>query len=243
MPAPTYVTNYSPGAWSNTTTPASVSVTVANGDAIALVVLGDGGVSTSSPSGGGLTYNSRASRNTGTEGYVNMYVAEVNADATFTLSVSMSGGHMFSFDVLRFSSARDAANGVITTIPDSSTNNGYANLTTANANSSVVACVNDFNAVSAASRNWWEDGTGATAGTETDYFTNGSNYTVGIGYWADAGTAAAHTFGLLNNTTAWGHTIAGAVELKYQAPSAPVIANNAALAYHPAWRRSLLLGR
>lgn len=215
MPSPTFVTNYG-SAFSTTTTPKTASVSVADGDTLVVAVVADGGVLTPTISGGGLTYTSRALVNTGTEAFIGIYVAESNSAQTFTLSVAVTGGHMYGFDALRFSNARDAARGATATVD--STDNGYVSLTTLNANSTVVSALGDFNANAATSRGWSEDGlTTPVAGTETDFINSSPNYTGGIGYWADAGTAAAHTFGLRNDLGGWGHATVGAVEIKYQA--------------------------
>jgi hypothetical protein len=220
LPSPTFVASYPCASFTTTTSPKTSSVTVANGDVLAVVVVADGPGRTITPSGGGLTYTQRALVNTTSFGYVAVFIAESNSAQSFTLSITDTGGTQWGFEAIRFSSARDAANGAGTTV--ASSNNGYVTLVTANANSSVVSGISDFNApVVGASHAWLEDAT--TAGTQLDYAQSSPNYTYGIGYFTDAGTAASHTFGLQNNSNVWSAAGVAAAAVKFQSPSAAAI--------------------
>lgn len=245
MPSPTYVTHYASDATTNTT-PKTASVTVANGDVLVVVCVGDGlvsGSATFTPSGGtGLSYNSRAAQLNANLGMIQVFVAEVNADQSFTLSVADSPAMHWGFDAFRFANARDAVNATITRVNANATGAGYTTLTTATANSAVVCGFSDFDATPTTSYSWWEDG--SASGTEVSpYVTPGGNYSYGTAYWPDAGTATSHTFGVLNNSNTFGEAQIAAVEIKYQLPGAAATPANAAPLYAPMWRRSLQLGR
>jgi hypothetical protein len=90
--------------------------------------------------------------------------------------------------------------------------------TTAADNSMVIVAISDNSATSGAARAWI---TAFGALTELSYFTNGSTYTLYIGYYADTGAIATRTVGLSAPTTGTTPVIAAVEMLTHVEPPLP----------------------
>jgi hypothetical protein len=199
-PSGAFVTAYSV-AFNTTTTPKTVSVTVAPGDA--LVIVGETFLGTNTlatPTGGtGLTYTLKqsivavASQN-------NLYLWTSNIIAsgqTFTFSVAMAGAaNPWGYTVLRFSN--------IASIGNSNKGNGTGSapsisLTTTGTDSLIVAGDTDWNASGATPT--YLTGAGSAAQVFTDIQGGG---TLWAWYHGAAGAAGAKTVGMSSPTQNWG---------------------------------------
>jgi hypothetical protein len=199
-PSGAFVTAYSV-AFNTTTTPKTVSVTVAPGDV--LVIIGETFLGTNTlttPTGGtGITYTLKqsivavASQN-------NLYLWTTNVIAsvqTYTLSIAMAGSaNPWGYTVLRFSN--------IASIGNSNKGNGSGtapsiSLTTTGTDSLIVAGDTDWNASGATPT--YLTGAGSAAQVFTDIQGGG---TLWAWYHGAAGAAGAKTVGMSSPTQNWG---------------------------------------
>jgi hypothetical protein len=189
---PTFVAEYE-SSWAVTTTPKTVSVTVAVGDVLVIVgaIAEAQSTALSTPTGGGLTYTLRQSHTTIGFCGVYLWTATAASAQTFTMSVAESGtSDVWGFTVLRFSGSDGVAASAKAQVSGGAPS---VALTTANANSAVVVFSADWNAFDGTSRTWL---TGAGPLTEQTYFRDAVKYTVYGGFHADAGVAGSKTVGL-----------------------------------------------
>lgn len=189
----TFVAFYGPGAAAQVATQ-TASVTVATGDVLLLWAgTGSGTSLPATPTGGGLTWTTIADPNTARSSSSTnllLFSATAASSQTFTCSVTSTGTTAWTWQALRFSGVT-VGTAVSTAI--SATAPSQA-ITTTTANSAVLLAVDDWNAVSGASRTY----NTATAGafTETFYGQAGTTLTAYAGYYASAGAAGSKTIGL-----------------------------------------------
>lgn len=176
--------------WNVTTTPRTVSVTVAAGDC--LVIFGstdDQSCTLATPTGGGLTYTLRQSNSAASFCSTYMWTAFATSAQTFTMSVAATGAGQFGFNALRFSGvSKIGASGKTVAASTAPT----LTFTTSAANPAIVMCNSD-----------WTDNSGArtyrTAGVGTfteQTFAATGNYAIGGGFYLDAGVPGSKTVGL-----------------------------------------------
>jgi hypothetical protein len=206
-PGGQFVTAYSV-AYNTTTTPKTVSVTVAPGDA--LVIIGETFVGTntlSTPTGGtGITYTLKQSIvAVASQNNLYLWTSGISASSqTFTMSISMAGPtNTWGYTVLRFSN--------IASIGASNKGNGTSSapsisLTTTGANSLIVCGDTDWRGSPSSATYLTGAGTAIQAFTDT----SGGGGTLWCWYHTDAGSIGAKTVGMSAPSQNWG--IAG-VEL------------------------------
>jgi hypothetical protein len=203
MSAPTFVADYAVSDWQSLTSPKTHSVTVANGDVLA--VLGgtaDAAGTLNTPSGGGLTYSLKQSDSisafTGIYGWTTL----PGSGQTYTLSVAEGGTNVpFGFDALRFSGTAGVGASVK---GHSASGTATVSITTTQANSAIVVLAMDWNAADGAARTWATvNSITPTAGNglERVYSRNAANYTVYCAYYSDAGAIGAKTVGITAPTS------------------------------------------
>jgi hypothetical protein len=173
--------------WDNAS-PKTTSVTVANGDCLAVVGLygGSAGDSIATPTGGGLTYTSQIAKNTATRGCY-MWTAFPVAGQTYTITLS-STAFTWGFIVLRYTGVGSvgAKNSFST---DSGTTPDQVSLTTTTDHSAVVMAIAASGG--AVTATYVTSG----AGTFTQVSVPQSSLSNFVGYYADSGTHAAKTIG------------------------------------------------
>lgn len=222
MAAPTFVAEYET-AWNVNTDPRTISVTVATGDRLLVLLGGENAIlnAPSAPTGGtGFTWTQAKliDNNDGNNTFAVAYTATAASSQTFTLSVDMvSGTGLWGYTVLRFSGSDGF--GAIASSPTSGSANVSGapsiSITTTQANSAIGVIHVDWNAADGTSRTWRTvNSITPTAGNgfERSYFFDASTYTVYSAYYPDAGAIGAKTVGLSAPTGFAGVSIA--VEVK-----------------------------
>lgn len=193
---PTFVAEYEVTDWQVTTTPKTISVTVATGDVLVVIAAAEETNNLVTPTGGGLTYTLKQSVAITQYAGVSIWTATAASSQTFTFSMTISGGQVWGFNVLRFSGSTGVSASNKTNISSGAPSLG---LTTTGDNSAIVCINTDWNAADGASRAWRAvNSITPTSGNglEKTYSRNVSHYTVYGAYWNDAGTAGAKTVGL-----------------------------------------------
>jgi fibronectin-binding autotransporter adhesin len=193
---PTFVAEYEVSDWQITTTPRTMSVTVAAGDYLVVIAGTEESNNLQTPTGGGLTYTLQQQVTVSSYAGVSIWTAPCASSQTFTLSVAITGGQAFGFNVLRFSGCSGIGASNKTNAASGTPSLG---LTASGDNSAIVCIDTDWNAADGASRAWRSiNGITPTAGNglEVTYSRNASRYTVYGAYWSDAGTAGSKTVGL-----------------------------------------------
>jgi hypothetical protein len=214
--SPTFVQEYE-DTWTGTTSPKTISVTVANGDTLVIFAVAESNISLSTPSGGGLTYTLRQAVSVTNFCSLSVWTAPSSSAQTFTLSMSnTSGSQVWGFNCLRFS----GASSVGASSKTNSTGAPSLALTTTGANSTIVTFVGDFSASDGTTRTWRTINgiTPASGGLEKTYFRDAAKYTVYGAYWNDAGAAGSKTTGI-SSPSAMTYSIAS-VELLGSGPNA-----------------------
>lgn len=192
MIPPTFVAEYEV-SWSATTSPKTISVTVAAGDTLVVCAMSSDGAETiATPTGGGLTYTLQQSIVVGSYCTNYVWTAPCPGDQTFTLSLSTNiSSDLWGYNCLRYSGV--SAIGASTKLNASSTAPSLPITTTA-ANSTIVMVNGDWYPRSGASRVYRQ--VNSATPVEKSYFYDTSWYTIYVAYYVDAGAAGAKTVGL-----------------------------------------------
>lgn len=208
------------GNFSSTGTPKTVSVTVANGDDLIIIVSqSDYQQIPNTPTGGGLTYTSIVGINENISNLLNsvhIWKAHSNSAQTFTMSIGINpdNGLDWGFIVLRFSGV--LAVGAEADAQDSSGNTAPSvSLTTIANDSAIVMVVSNFNQMSN-TRVYLQ--TGLTSFTESEFVSNSSFGAIVVGYYLEAGSSGAYTIGMTGGATTWAWICVG-IELKTTLPT------------------------
>jgi hypothetical protein len=188
--SPTFVAEYE-SAWNNTSTPKTISVTVAVGDTLVIGAMSENSNAWNTPTGGGLTYTLKQNVNLASNCGMAVWTATSASAQTFTLSVDSTGTQNWGFNCLKYS----GVSSVGATAKTSSTGAPSLALTTTGANSTIVTFSADWAAVDGTSSRVWRTINSAVATEKTFSFVSG-NYTAYAGYWPDAGAAGSKTTGL-----------------------------------------------
>lgn len=196
MAAPTLASS-AQSAWTSTTSPKTVSVTVAIGDV--LVVKGvkeeSSGNTMSTPTGGtGFTWTLQQSHvvNSWTGAWV--WTATATAAQTFTLSVAATGPGVWGFAVERWT----GSTGIGASAKVQSTGAPSMTLTTTGANSAISAVMGDWNATTGTATYRTINGFTPAAGGVGETGArpgDGATYGAYSCYWTDAGTAGGKVVG------------------------------------------------
>lgn len=200
MAAPTFVAEYEVSSWGSSTTPKTVSTTVAAGDL--LVVAGateDTGNTLNDPTGGSLTYTLRQSVTVASYSGAWGWTAAPGGSQTYTLSDDKNAdiGGWWGFTALRFSGTDGYGTSTKTNVSSGAPS---LSITPTQDNSAIVVIVTDWNATDGASRTWRTvNGITPTSGNglERVYFRDSAHFAVYVAYYSDVGTAGvAKTVGL-----------------------------------------------
>ncbi|HWB36041.1 MAG TPA: hypothetical protein VHA75_08460, partial [Rugosimonospora sp.] len=195
MATPPTVVSTGTSAYTNTTTPKTVSVTVQNGDIICVVGGSEDSPNTlGTPTGNSLTYTLQQSITAASHSPAYGWTAPSTGSATFNVSCARTAGagrFGISAPVFRGSDGVGASN--------SGTGTGAPtlNLTTTQDNSAIVVIITDWNAADGASRVYTQ--VNSLDPTEVTYARTAGAYTVYVVVYTDAGTAGSKTVGV--NTT------------------------------------------
>jgi hypothetical protein len=212
MAAPTFVAATRPTAgWgdhSSATTLTTPSFSVTSGDVLVVLAFGDdANITFTSASGGSLTWTRQ--EHVGTSGSTSrgaIFTATASSTTSITVTVTKAGTNTFwgfvvhqwrgSAGVGAHTSQANAVSGVAPSLA----------LTTTGANSAISYGSADWTSSDGTTRTWRTINsiTPTAANTlETDYFRDGSGtqYTVYVGDWSDAGAAGSKTTGLTAPST------------------------------------------
>lgn len=198
MPAPTFVAEYETASWTTTSASKTASPTTGAGDVFVVAgAVADNDNTINTPTGNSHTYTLRqASTTAGDQTYVALWTTTATA-GSWTLTCTRAGGsaNQWGFTSLRFSGSGGVGNSAVT--------NGSGapslNITTTQANSSIVVIVSDWVPVNGSSRTWRTvNGITPTAGNgfERVYVFSSGQYTTYVAYYPDAGAAGVKTVGL-----------------------------------------------
>lgn len=194
MPAPTIVQSVQT-AWNSATTPKTTSsFSVVAGDRLAAfsIVADDNGVNdNASISGGSLTWAVVQRVKSGSHAEVTLYTATVDVDKsmTVTFAIANSPGAWFGGSVINYRNSDGFGASSQTTGSGAPT----LNLTTTQANSSIMVANGDWAAIAGART--WRSGAGSFVETGA-YPGDGAQYGAYGGYHADAGAIATYAVGV-----------------------------------------------
>ena len=198
MASPTFVQEYE-DTWAGTTSPKTISVTVAAGDTLVIGAIAESAITFNTPTGGSLTYTLQKSSIVSGNTALYLWTAPCPSAQTFTLSLTNnSGSQVWGFNCLRYSGVSSIGASVITT------GSGAPSLalTTTGANSTIVTFIGDWAAVVGTTRTWRTINsiTPVSGGLEKTYLNSGQ-YTVYAAYYNDAGAAGSKTTGMTTPST------------------------------------------
>lgn len=188
---PLFVAEYE-AAWTNTTSPKTVSVTMAPGDTLTVVgMTEDSTITLNTPTGGtGLTYALQTSAVLASHATAYLWTAVSGTTQTFTLSLTTAGSvGNWGFNALRYAGSGGVGNAASTT----GSGGPSLNITTLRDNSVIVVASSDWAAVDGTTRTWR---TTAGALTEQSYARVVNQYTIYAGFHPDAAAAGAKTVGV-----------------------------------------------
>jgi hypothetical protein len=202
---PTLVAEYE-SSWTTTTTPKTVTPTIAANDRLVIVGMSANDTTqVNTPTdnlGTSLTYTLRQTiQNVNDFCFLRLWTAEVTGgqSGSFTLTATRAGvADPWGFTCLRFSG--------VSAFGATSQNNGedgagsQANLTTTQENSAIVCFAADWNATDGSTRTWRTvNSITPTAGNgfEKTYASNPASYEVYGAYYPDAGAAGVKTCGVI----------------------------------------------
>lgn len=224
MAAPTFVSTVGI-VYSSGTTPKTVSVTTATGDALVICASSEGNPAITLPTGGTPTYT--AGQDLGFASYAKTRLDHAITgitSQTYTLSQTTdSGTTQWGNTVFRFSGVASVGTAVGTNLDPGAGAGPTLNITTTGANSAIVVVCTDWNATDGASRVWRTVNsiTPTAANTfERTYYRDAARYVVYCAYYPDAGAAGVKTVGL-SAPTAQKYTIV-AIEVRGAAATDPV---------------------
>lgn len=198
MPTPTFISAAST-VFNTTTSPKTLSVTVAVGDD--LLVLGstaDSLTTLGTPTGGsGFTWTLLGSDATSSNCAVYLWKTTATSAQTFTLSVARAGSttNFWGFGVIRFSGVTGYGTTVKTVGGSGAPSQA---VTTVEANSTLAMVTGDWNAVTGTRTYRTVNGFTPTVGGSGEvggFNGDGTNWGVSIGYWPDAGATGSKTVG------------------------------------------------
>src|SRR5688572_25476774 len=173
---PTFVADYSTG-FSATTSPRTVSTTVANGDLLAVMGASeDQSNPLGTPTGGGLTYSLQQAVEVINYATSYGWTAPSSSGQTYNLSQSFTGGgtHAYGSVAMRFSGSDGVGASSKTNVSSGAPS---LDITTQADSSAICVIVSDWNAGDGASRTWRTvNGTAPSAGNgyERVYFRDAS---------------------------------------------------------------------
>lgn len=193
MAAPT-LSDSDQSAWSNSTTPKTVTVDIQSGDVI--VVAGsaeDNGATFSTPTndGAALSWTQEQQIDTASDCRIAIFTAIGDSTRTLVITCATTGGKIYGVAANVWRGSDGVGNSAATPSGDT-TADFSVGITTTEDNSALDVVTGDWAAISGA-RTYLTSGVGAF--TEQTNFTQGGAYTVTHGYHADAGTAGAKTVG------------------------------------------------
>lgn len=196
MAAPTFV-SYTATAFSfhpSQGAQATASISVQNGDILVAVSgTSDSQVSTTSVSGGSLTWTQQQVISVASDCFASVWTTTATSSTSFTVTFTPSGTNGsvdFGGAVYVFRNASVGASNKANTTGSGAPS---VNLTTTQANSAIVVFNADFTAVDGTTRTWRSN---AGTLTEKTYFRDATQYTVYSGYHADSGSVGTYACGL-----------------------------------------------
>jgi hypothetical protein len=208
MAAPTFVQE-AETTWTSATSKATGTFSVLAGDIlVAVMVVEDASPPTvNAPTGGSLTWEPKQLSDVSSSCPVGIWTAVVDTNKSMAVTFSLQGSaHYFGGNVFTFRNS----DGVGASNKAQTTGAPSVNVTTTQPNSAIVVVNGDWDADDGASRTWRTADAGAL--TEQSYNRVIGNYTIYIGYHADAGAVGAKAVGL-SAPSAQTYTVA-AVEVK-----------------------------